>query len=153
MNAAIVRTVTSSDLSRNGAKVFRAAEEGPVEITRRDGESLLLTRKSEQDVQFTALNLAADLVAASLSPDSRPFADRLADRFPWMELLTPEGRERFASEIVISARAGAAVHDLTPFLAELTSWHETAATKAAGFVPDAELDWYEDDEPVSRPGV
>ncbi len=152
MSADVVRTVTSSDLSRNGAKVFRAADEGPVEITRRDGETLLLTRKSEREAQFTALNLAADLVAASLAPDAKPFAERLADRFPWMELLTPEGRERFAEEIVVSARAGAAVHDLTPFLASLTSWHETAATKAAGYVPDDDLDWYED-VVVPHPGA
>lgn len=147
------RTVSSSELSRKGGPVFRAAEEGPVEITRRDGVTLVLTSKTERERQFTALNLAADLVAASLAPNDKPFVDRLMDRFPWMTFLTPAGRQHFADEIVQSARACAAVHDFDPFLTELVAWRETAASKAEGFTPDDALDWFEVSESVPHPNA
>lgn len=151
MSSVVARTVTSSDLSRNGAAVFRAADEGPVEITRRDGETLVLTRKSEREREFTALHIAADLVAASLGPGDVPFVDRLADRFPWMQFLTASGQQQFAEEIVRSARACAALGDFGPFLVELISWRETAASKAAGYVSTSDLDWYDESSAVPHP--
>lgn len=45
--AVVIRTVQSSELSRNPASVFEAADLGPVTITRRDGESLVLARSSD----------------------------------------------------------------------------------------------------------
>lgn len=39
-------SASSSDLSRNPAQVFRAADDGPVTITPRDGEPLILLRTS-----------------------------------------------------------------------------------------------------------
>jgi hypothetical protein len=44
----IPQTVHSSDLSRNSAAVFKAVDQGPVTITRRDGEALILTCESQQ---------------------------------------------------------------------------------------------------------
>ena len=45
--ATITRTVRSSELSRNSREVFEAADQGPVLITRRDGDSLVLTKASQ----------------------------------------------------------------------------------------------------------
>lgn len=148
---ALMTRASSSDLSRRGSEVFHAADQGPVEITRRDGETLILTRKSERDDQFTVLTMAADLIAASLGPDEVPFVDRLADRFPWMEFLTPAGRDMFANEIVHSARACASIKDFTPFLAEIVAWRETAASRAAGYTTDSQLDWLDEPTPVPHP--
>ena len=147
MSLRVSRAVQSSALSRNSAEVFRAADEGAVEITRRDGETLVLTRKSEVERQSTVLRVAADLVAASLGPETQPFVDRLQDRFPWMRFLSESERDAFATEIVQSARGCAAVQDLEPFLVDLHEWFSTAQAKAAGFTADDELDWY-DDQPV-----
>lgn len=144
MSLTMSRVVQSSALSRNSAEVFQAADQGAVEITRRDGETLVLTRKSEVERQSTVLRMAADLIAASLGPESEPFVNRLQDRFPWMRFLSGQEREMFAMEIVQSARGCAAVQDFGPFLVDLHEWYTTAQAKAAGFTPDDNLDWYDD---------
>ena len=135
-----------SDLSRHSARVFRSADQGPVEVTRRDGESFVLTRKSEYDEHFTALTVAADLIAASLAPEDVPFEKRLEDRFPWLRFLSATDQTLFAREIIDVARSCAAVHNFSPFLVELTEWQRTAAASAAGFTPAPDLEWL--DEPV-----
>ena len=119
MSVELTRVVQSSALSRNSAEVFQAADEGAVEITRRDGATLVLTRKSELERQHTVLRVAADLIAATLGPQSEPFVDRLQDRFPWMRFLSAQGREAVALEVVQCARACAAVRDFGPFLVDL----------------------------------
>jgi hypothetical protein len=144
MSATTTRVVQSSALSRNSAEVFQAADRGAVEITRRDGETLVLMRKSEVERQSTVLRMAADLIAASLGPESEPFASRLQDRFPWMRFLNGPEQEMFAKEIVQSARGCAAVRDFGPFMVDLQEWYATAQAKAAGFTPDDELDWYDE---------
>lgn len=145
------RTVRASALSRDSAAVFKAADEGVVEVARRDAEPLILTRKSSYDQQFAALGVAADLIAASLGPDDRPYTERLQDRFPWLGLLTSAEREQFGHEIVAVARSCAAVREFTPFMAELHAWHATAEAKAAGYVAPEDLDWFETPVPVDDP--
>lgn len=151
MSGVLSQSVSSSALSRHSADVFAAADRGAVEITRRDGESLILTRKSELERQYTILNLAADLVAASLGGDGTTFVDRLQDRFPWMRFLTPAERESFVDEIVESARSCAAVRDFTPFLVDLSEWRATAQAKAAGYTADADLEWLSEPREVADP--
>lgn len=146
MSTPITKTVRSSDLSRDSAAVFRAADAGAVEVTRRDAEPLILMRKSTFERQYTALGIAADLIAASLGPDSEPFTDRLLARFPWMAFLTEAERVQFGEEIVAIARSCAAVREFGPFLAELNAWHNSAVAKAAGYAQVEDLDWY--DTPV-----
>lgn len=45
-------------------------------MTHRDGESLVLTRKSEYDEHSTDLAVAADLVAVSLAPGDSSLEER-----------------------------------------------------------------------------
>lgn len=141
----------ASDLSRDSAKVFRTADRGPVEVTRRDGEPLVLTRKSEYEEHFTALNVAADLIAASLAPDDSPFELRLRERMPWMRFLTDQDQIQFSHDIVDLARSCAAVRDFSPFLVELAEWHATAAAVAAGFTASDDLDWLDEPTPAADP--
>lgn len=142
-------TYRASDLSRDSAKVFRSAEESPVEVTRRDGESLVLTRKSEYDEHFAALAVAADLVAVSLAPGDSPLEDRLLERFPWLRFLSARDRTSFTTDIIDTARGCAAVHDFGPFLVELHEWQATAAAVAAGYTSPDDLEWL--DEPMVAP--
>src|SRR5699024_76773 len=131
----------ASDLSRDSANVFRTADRGPVEGTRRDGEPLVLTRKSEYEDHYAALSVAADLIAASLAPSDSPFEERLAERMPWMRFLSGADQRQFSHDIVDVARSCAAVRDFGPFLTELTEWHSTASAVAAGFTAPEDLDW------------
>ncbi|MGL5908409.1 MAG: type II toxin-antitoxin system Phd/YefM family antitoxin, partial [Phycicoccus sp.] len=59
------RTFRSSELSRNSREVFEAADRGPVLITRRDGEALVLSGAGEADRSRRGLELAAAVVGAA----------------------------------------------------------------------------------------
>lgn len=144
-------TASSSDLSRNPAQVFRAAEDGPVTITRRDGEPLTLIRSSTVEREHEALALAANLVAASLAPGPGSFAERLVVPFPWLGFLPAGQREQFASEIVEVSRACASISNFDRLFVVLAEWKATAEAMALGYTPDADLDWLDAAEPVTDP--
>lgn len=147
------RTASSSDLSRNPAQVFRAADDGPVTITRRDGESLMLLRSKTVEREHEALQLAASLVAASLAPGESSFADRLLTPFPWLGFLPAAQREEFASEIVVVSRACAAITSFDRLFIVLSEWKATAEAIASGYTPETELDWLDEPETVNDPRV
>lgn len=149
--AAISRTATSSDLSRNPGQVFRAADEGPVTITRRDGEPLTLLPSRTVEREHEALRLASQLVAASLAPGGQSFTERLRDPFPWLGFLPPAQREAFASEIVEVARACASISSFDRLFIVLAEWRATAEAMAAGYTHDDELDWLDEPAAVEDP--
>ncbi|WP_427018204.1 type II toxin-antitoxin system Phd/YefM family antitoxin [Pseudarthrobacter sp. P1] len=130
------RTANSSDLSRNPAQVFRAADEGPVTITRRDGEPLTLLRSSTVEREHEALRLAASLVAASLASGETTFAERLMGPFPWLDFLPSDQREQFAAEIVDVSRACASISSFDRLFVVLSEWTATAEAVASGYTPD-----------------
>lgn len=84
-----VATRRSSDLSKHSAEVFAEAEDHPVTVTRRDGESLVLMSQREADARTELLKLAAELVTVTL--EDGPLEVRMANRFPWMLALSPRG--------------------------------------------------------------
>ncbi|MFF1817743.1 prevent-host-death protein [Kribbella sp. NPDC058245] len=139
----------SSDLSRSSAEVFAAAADHPVEVTRRDGESLVLMSESENRARTSLLELAAQLIAVSTSLEGT-LGERMSNHFPWMLALSTEGRETCATDILASARASFATGQAYLALAELTSWRETATAIAAG-LGHASVEWLDEDEPVERP--
>lgn len=147
----VSRTVQSSELSRNSASVFKAVEEGPVTITRRDGEALVLAKASDVARQRAGLELAAQLVAASLAPTDVPFVERLRGPFPWLEFLRSTDRDAFAQEVIDVARACAAVSQFDHLLITLRRWQSTAEAIAAGYTADDDLDWLEDPSPTADP--
>lgn len=150
MNATITRTVQSSELSRNSREVFQAADEGPVVVTRRDGDDLILAKREDVETEREGVELASHLVAASLAPGDLPFAERLGAVFPWMEFLSDAGRAEFADEIVRVARACASVRRYERLLITLTAWQETADAMAAGY-GDQSVEWLVEGEAVPDP--
>lgn len=143
------RSVRSSELSRNPAAVFAAAEEGPINITRRDGEDFVLSLASAVAQERRAVQIAADLMWASLDTYGAPLAERLRQPFPWIEFLTPEARDQFAEEIVSVTRACDAIAEFTRVLVVFDSWRSSAEAIARGYIPDGDLHWLA--EPVDVP--
>ncbi|WP_029145229.1 hypothetical protein [Microbacterium luticocti] len=143
------RSFQSSELSRQPAPVFAAAENAPVEVTRRDGEALVLMTRAEADARDSLLQFAAQLIAASLD-DEGSLADRLADRFDWMLALSPTDREKCAADLVRAARGSFATGQAHLAAAELASWRSTAAAVAAGLGGE-ELTWFDIPPQVERP--
>lgn len=148
----VTQTVQFSDLSRSSKRVAEAADRGPVTITRRDGEPLVLQRKSEVDRDKEGLALAAQVIAAAVTDWPGTFATRLLAPFPWMNLLPVGEREAFAAELVDVARACASVSVFDPLATLIHAWRSTAEAYAAGFTPDDELEWLDEPALVGRPG-
>lgn len=151
MSAATLAKTTfkSSELSRASADVFAAAVDHPVQVTRRDGESLVLMSESADKARDALLELAAQLVVVSTSTDGT-LAGRMSDRFPWMLALSPVDQEACATAVLAAARASFATHQPHLAIAELTSWRETATAIAAGLGKEP-VEWLEEAEAVERP--
>ncbi|MCS5732898.1 prevent-host-death protein [Herbiconiux daphne] len=139
----------SSDLSRNAPRVFAAAEEAPVSVTRRDGENLVLMSQRDSDSREQLLQFAAQLIAVAID-DRGSLAERMANAYPWMLALGQADRVRCAADLVDAARASFATGQAHLIAAELTSWRETATALAAGLV-DSPVDWLGDEIRVDRP--
>lgn len=138
----------SSELSKNPAAVFSAAEVNAVIVTRRDGDPMVLMSKRAADEQESLLDLAARITTAAL--DEGPLVQAMSKAFPWMLALTPEGRENCARELVDAGRASFSTGQPHLALAELTSWHETAKVMAAGLGDDS-VEWLDEPVAVDRP--
>lgn len=85
-------TRRSSDLSKHSAEVFAEAEDHPVTVTRRDGESLVLMSQREADARAELLHIATTLISVTL--EDGPLSERMASRYPWMYALSVERRSR-----------------------------------------------------------
>ena len=142
-------TFQSSELSRASAEAFAAAADHPVQITRRDGESLVLMSESTDRARASLLELAAQLIAVTTSTEGT-LATRMSDRFPWMLALSEADREACSADIVAAARASFATNQPHLAVAELASWRETATAIAAGLGKEA-IEWLDDAETVERP--
>lgn len=127
------RSVQSSDLSRHAKDVFAAAEQEPLEVTRRDGAPLVLTTKERSDDDEAVLDIAAQLIAAVTVNESLPLHDRLAIPYPWLKLLSRADQQRFATEIVEVARGSFSLRQPRKLLLEMQAWRNSAEAIAAGW--------------------
>lgn len=143
------RTRRSSDLSKHSAEVFAEAEEHPISITRRDGESLVLMSQREAEGQTQLLEIAAQLLTVSIE-DHGSLTERMSKAFPWMLALSAKDQETFARNIFDAARASLSTTQPHLIITELTSWKETATAIAAG-LDTKNVDWLENDPRVERP--
>lgn len=146
----VEQRVRFSDLSRDSKAVAKAAERGPVTITRRDGEELVLMRKSEADADRDGLVLASQIIAVAVTEWPRSFAARLRGPFPWMLFLSEAAQEQFATELVDTARACTSVARFEPLATVVHAWQSTAEAHAAGWTGD-DYDWLDTPVDVERP--
>jgi len=139
----------SSELSRNSAEVFAAAERGPITVTRRDAEPLVLMNEREADARQQLFEFAAQLIAIT-TDDRGTLPERMANYLPWMFALSESDRERCAKELVNAARASFATERPHLAVAELNSWKATAEALAAG-MHNEPVEWLDNEDTVDRP--
>lgn len=139
----------SSELSRNSSEVFAAADRGPVTVTRRDAEPLVLMSGREADARKQLFEFAAQLIAIT-TDDRGALSERMADHLPWMFALSESDRKQCAKELVDAARASFATEQPHLAVVELNSWRETAEALAAGLRNDP-VEWLDSDDSVDRP--
>lgn len=138
-----VSTRRSSDLSKHSAEVFAEAEDHPVTVTRRDGESLVLMSQREADARAELLHIAATLITVTL--EEGPLSERMASRYPWMYALSAQDREQCARDLIDAARASFSTQQPHLAIAQLTSWRETATAIAAG-LGSQPVEWLDEDD-------
>jgi hypothetical protein len=145
------RTRRSSDLSKHSAEVFAEAADHPVTVTRRDGEDLVLMSLREAVGRTTLLDLAAQLITATVDTEGT-LSERMSRAFPWMLALSPADRETCARDLLDSARASFSTDQSHLVTVELAAWKETATAVAAG-LGRVDLEWLDDeaDQIVDRP--
>lgn len=130
----ITQQFQSSELSRSSQKVFEAASQEPVRITRRDGENLILMTEKEVERQETLFTLAAQLVA--LSTRTLSDEDLVADmslHFPWILALKNQDQKACARDIINDSRASFSLGNPTIILGTLNAWHDAAQAVAADY--------------------
>lgn len=143
------RSYQSSDLSRHSSRVFAAAEEAPVTVTRRDGSALILMSEKEASARDQLLQLAAQVISAATDEEGS-LAQRMAERLPWMEALTDDDREQCAKDLVRASRASFSTGQAHAAITELTAWRETATAIAAG-LQGVDVGWTDERIIVERP--
>lgn len=147
--ASVIEHFLSSELSRNSAQVFSAAEIKPVLVTRRDGENLVLMTESEANAQRELFEFAAQLIAVTTSSNGN-LENRMADLFPWMHALDANDKSICTKEIIDAARASFATGKAHLVISELNSWRETATAIAEG-LGKAPVDWLEKPTLATKP--
>lgn len=120
-----------------------------MDVTRRDGEDLVLMSRRESEAREQLLHFAAQLIAVA-TDDRGSLADRMSNNFPWMLALNLADRTQCAKELLDAARASFATGQTHLAVAELTAWKETATAIAAG-LGRSPVEWLDEDEPVERP--
>ncbi|MFA5607884.1 MAG: prevent-host-death protein [Leucobacter sp.] len=149
MNVETRTAFKSSELSRNAAEVFAAAEQAPVTVTRRDGASLVLMNERDANARRELFEFAAQLIAVT-TDDRGTLDERMAQHFPWMYALSPNDRAQCARDLVDAARASFATEQPHLAAAELHSWRETAETLAAGHL-NTPTEWLDRGTEVAHP--
>lgn len=135
-------TRRSSDLSKHSTEVFAEAEDHPVTVTRRDGESLVLMSQREADAQAELLHIADTLVSVAL--EDGPLTERMASRYSWMYALSAQDREQCARDLIDAARASFSTQQPHLAIAQFNSWRETATAIAAG-LGSQPVEWLDED--------
>ena len=139
----------SSELSRNSASVFAAAESSPVLVTRRDGEDLVLMTKREADAS-TALNEFAAQLLGITAHSPRDLADKVSQLYPWMLALSQADQEQCAVDLLQATRTALATAQPGRVISELLSWRETARALNDGLQVSSD-DWLESVTLVEQP--
>jgi len=140
-----------SELSRNSKAVAQAAERGPVTITRRDGNDLVLMPKALVESENSGLEAVASVLEVLAGDDGTPPTIRMVRTFPWVQFLPDEDKQEFVDDMVKTARACASVAKFEPLDIAIRAWKSTAEAHAAGW-GKTDYVWLPEEIPVERPG-
>lgn len=138
--SSVDRTSTFSELLRHPNDVIAQLDQGDVTITRREGDTLVLSKANRRAENLEMLDQLSQLIAASLDDAACDrMAARLEDQYPWVSVL-PEGpRRMFVGEFFRVLRGSVKVGGFAQMSGLLLSWEATAEAYAKGF-PQPEFD-------------
>lgn len=143
-------TATFTELLRHPKDVVERVGNGAVRITRRDAEDLIIMRAGDLARHDAGIALASRLMRAVLRHGGDT-AEAVSDTFGWVDMLSPQGRERFVAEIKELIWSAAELGQYTRLLQSVQSWEGTAEAYAAGLTPPSSDAWFDDFQVVERP--
>lgn len=143
-------TETFTELLRHPRDVAAQTEKGPVRITRRDADDLILVRAGDLERHEEGIALASRLMRASLTQGSVSAA--LRELNSWMALLSENEQRQLTEEIESLLWSAAELGEYRRLLESFHSWRATAEAYAAGLPrDDGGLTWLPDLPVVARP--
>ncbi len=110
-----------SQLNRNPAKVFEAAEKSPILISHRNGMQAVLMTKKEYEAQPILNLLLASLIRAFSSTEGST-VDQLAVELPWLNKLNDEEKTRCVSELIAFSKVLLSLGVALPAVEKLKEW-------------------------------
>lgn len=136
-------TATFSEFLRHPNEVTSLLDDGPVLLTRRDAEPLILSRARTAERSADALSVLSALITSSLNTVS---LSQLVLVAPWLEFLPAHVREEFMDDFVRTARACSSIGNFDRLGGALEAWKGTAEAYAAGLDPSGDdLDYIDGD--------
>lgn len=138
----------SSELSRNSKEVFAAAQQHPITVTRRDGDSLVLMSAEANRAREQLFGLALRLLSATRD-DHGSLIERLTRQYPWMLALSADDRLSCAEELLDTTQVALSTGEPVRALVAIEAWRSTAEALASGI--DHTADWLDHPEPAEHP--
>lgn len=124
---------------------------GPVLVTRRDGENMVLMTETDLKDRTELLNLAGHIMTAVAGAfEDGSLIKRMNESFAWMHVLKPEAQEECVQSLIKNTRAAFALDTPSVALINFESWKETAYAVAHGLL-DEEVEWLDEVEVVEEP--
>lgn len=128
-------TVTFSTLLRSPNEVIDRLDGGDVVLTRREGESLRLSKDSNRSEEYAMVAALSQILASIVTTEkSAPQIAHVLQRgpFPWLEFLTPGARSQFVGEFLRMAHACASIERFDQLAVLVGNWRETAIAYSLG---------------------
>lgn len=136
-------TSTFTDLLRKPKEVLAHIDQGPVRITRRDGDDLVILRGHDLDVLESGVALSSRLIRA-IGRNKGGVEAALTDLFAWTGEFTPRELAAYAAEIEQLVYAASELGTFERLLRAQQEWQETARAYAVGMRPV---------EPIELPAI
>lgn len=143
----MVATETFTELLRRPRDVVALTDEGPVHITRRDADDLILMRADDLEQQEKGIALASSLLRATLSSDGN-LTTAFDSLYPWFALLSAVEQKNCIDDVSKHLWSAADLGTYGTLLSRVTGWRTTAEGYASGATAQADFRWTR--EPVTE---
>lgn len=131
----VAHELTWSSFLREPTSIERWLERGDVLLRRREGETLRLSRESNDAAQREALLTAVRLLAPGAARARKTLQldeAEIAERLPWTRFLPAADRSTFAAELMSTLEACADLGEFVALGRLVEDWKATASLHAQG---------------------
>lgn len=132
-------TATFTELLRTPKTVLEHVDEGPVRITRRDGDDLVILRGDELDTLEQGVAFSSVLLRA-IGRHSGDAVAAVRELYAWTTQLADHEVSEYAAEMERLVYAASELGRFERLLRAQSNWRETALAYAEGYRPTAPVE-------------